>query len=410
MGKRSHPEGPTARRPLDVAARATSHAAVVADHTPPLAFLFVHRVLKALAIGVGFVVTVIGLMSLLDLVTHNGWVQAVVALVVAVALPAFIADRFLPKDDEVPVPGLVSDVFALVLFGLGLLFVVAARPLLLREADRFSAGGSRTMARLTYLLAGVRAEELPSASTSGSAASPSGSVSGAASNSAEPAPSGSASARPRLGPEKSPAELFKDWAPSVVSIKVKLASGAGGGTGFAVDDVGTLATNHHVIAGASEVRIKLLDGKWLEEVELLADDPQQDLALLRVELHGASLKSTYLGDSSYATVGERAVSIGNPLGLEHTLTDGLVSARRMIEGHAFIQMSVPVSPGNSGGPLFNMRGEVIGVTVAQITGGFFGNAQNLNLAVPVNALRSMITGNYPKRRKFNGKDDAPGTW
>jgi len=373
----------------------------------------VHRGLKLVAIAIGFVVTIIGLMSVMNLITGNGWVQVLVALVVAIALPAFIADRFLPHDDEVPVPGLVSDVFAMVLFGSALLFVVAARPLLVREADRFSAAGSRTLAKLTFFLAGVHAEEAPSSpsvSPSGSSSSSSSSSGRAGAGSAlVPWPGGSGSVAPPNRPERSPAEIFKEWAPSVVSIKVKLGGGTGGGTGFAVDDQGTIATNHHVIAGASDVRVKLMSGKWIEDVELLVEDTQQDLALLKVDLHGETIKPVYLGDSGYVTVGERAVSIGNPLGLEHTLTDGLVSSRRMIEGRAFIQMSVPVSPGNSGGPLFNMRAEVIGVTVAQITGGMFGGAQNLNLAVPVNVLRGMITGNYPKRHKF-GKDDAPGTW
>jgi serine protease Do len=381
--------------------------AAKAPPDPPPAFLFAYRGLKSVAIAIGFVVTVIGVMSLMNLVTGNGWVQVVVALVVAIAVPAFIADRFLPHDDEVRVPGLVSDVFALVLFGLALLFVVVARPLLVKEADRFSAAGSRTLARLTFFFAGVHAEEAPAATPS---ASPSASGSGSSSASLAPLPSGSAPVAPGHHPERTAAELFKEWAPSVVSIKVKLAAGTGGGTGFAVDDAGTIATNHHVIAGASDVRVKLLSGKWLENVELLTEDTQQDLALLKIDLQGEALKAVYLGDSGYVTVGERAVSIGNPLGLEHTLTDGLVSSRRMIEGRAFIQMSVPVSPGNSGGPLFNMRGEVIGVTVAQFTGGMFGGAQNLNLAVPVNALRGLITGNYPKRHKFGGKDDAPGTW
>jgi S1-C subfamily serine protease len=106
-----------------------------------------------------------------------------------------------------------------------------------------------------------------------------------------------------------------------------------------------------------------------------------------------------LGDSDAVVVGERAISIGNPLGLEHTLTDGLISSRRIYEGKQWIQMSVPVSPGNSGGPLFNMRGEVVGVTTAQIGGGF-ARAQNLNLAVPVNALKKLIRSEYPQRRKF----------
>ena len=117
-----------------------------------------------------------------------------------------------------------------------------------------------------------------------------------------------------------------------------------------------------------------------------------------------------LGDSDKVVVGERAISIGNPLGLEHTLTDGLVSSRRMYEGRAWIQMSVPVSPGNSGGPLFDMHGEVIGITTAQLGGGAFGRAQNLNLAVPVNELKKMIKPEYPGRRKVGEPGGNAGRW
>jgi len=87
------------------------------------------------------------------------------------------------------------------------------------------------------------------------------------------------------------------------------------------------------------------------------------------------------------------------LGLEHTLTDGLISARRLYEGRQWIQISVPISPGNSGGPLFNMRGEVVGINTAQL-GGPMARAQNLNLAVPVNELKRLMKPNYPNKRKL----------
>jgi S1-C subfamily serine protease len=155
---------------------------------------------------------------------------------------------------------------------------------------------------------------------------------------------------------------------------------------------------------------KLFDGTVLREVELLDDSTPNDLALLRVKTR-TKLRPVQLGDSERITVGDRIVSIGNPLGLEHTLTDGLVSARRILEGRKMIQMSVPVSPGNSGGPLFNMRGEVIGVTTAQYAGGdFFGRAQNLNLAMPINLLRAMIRPAYPGRRRFGDSRGTPNSW
>ena len=238
-----------------------------------------------------------------------------------------------------------------------------------------------------------------------------------ASASAQASPGGApdaGAARPR-GDDRTPAELFQELAPSVVTIFRK-GGGDGSGTGFLVDGDGVLATNHHVIEGANQLRIKFMNGAIYDSVELLSDAPALDLALLRVDLAqplegGAPppSKPLTLGDSDKVIVGERAISIGNPLGLEHTLTDGLVSARRLYEGRAWIQMSVPVSPGNSGGPLFDMRGAVIGITTQQVLGGAFGRAQNLNLAVPVNELKKLIQPSYPQRRKF-GEGNGASQW
>jgi S1-C subfamily serine protease len=201
------------------------------------------------------------------------------------------------------------------------------------------------------------------------------------------------------GKERNPAQIFTEFAPSVVTISIKQRMGEGGGTGFVVSPDGVIATNHHVIEDADTVEVKLMDGTVLGEVEILVADEMKDLALIKVTPK-APLPVVILGDSDKVTVGERAVSIGNPLGLDHTLTDGLVSARRVIQGRKMIQMSVPVSPGNSGGPLFNMKGEVIGVTTAVYTGGsMFGGAQNLNLAMPINDLKAMIATEYPGRHK-----------
>src|SRR5262249_36228492 len=199
------------------------------------------------------------------------------------------------------------------------------------------------------------------------------------------------------GKERTPAQIFTEFAPSVVTISVKGHMGEGGGTGFLIDTSGTLATNYHVIDHAAEIKVKLMDGTIADEVEILAENQQGDLALLRIKT-AKPRAPVVLGDSDKVTVGERAVSIGNPLGLEHTLTDGLSSARRVIEGRKMIQMSTPVSPGNSGGPLFNSRGEVIGVSSAVFHGGS-PFAQNLNLAVPIADLRAMIRADYPGRHK-----------
>jgi len=215
--------------------------------------------------------------------------------------------------------------------------------------------------------------------------------------------------------EKDAATLFEELAPAVVTVAVGDEENIrGGGTGFLIDKHGTIATNYHVIEGAKRVKVSFMKGTSFDEPELLTEDPAVDLALLHVDLTKPSsgaridVKPLMLGDSDAIAVGQRALSIGNPLGLDHTLTDGLISARRVFQGRQWIQTSVPISPGNSGGPLFNFRGEVIGVTTASI-GGVFGLAQNLNLAVPVNILKRLLKSEYPARRKF-GDAERSAHW
>ena len=107
-------------------------------------------------------------------------------------------------------------------------------------------------------------------------------------------------------------------------------------------------------------------------------------------------------------MGEPVFVIGNPLGLEHTLTTGIVSARRTYEGKKWIQMSAPISPGNSGGPVFDGKGKVIGVATAVIHG--YGRAQNLNLAVPVDQVKQLIKSDYPNKRKLGSGGGTGGSW
>jgi hypothetical protein len=384
-------------------------------------------VVKLAAIAAGFVGTLVVLMSVVGTFAENGWVRFLVALAVAIAVPLVIADRLLPSDPTEGGGGIVSDVLALGWLGFAFLFAVPLHGTtgkwLVREGDRLRSSGWGSLARVAYVLGGVAPSESSEPAgdpTSSSASAPIP----AASASTTTVPAGSASAPAAdagappssKGPEKSPAELFKDLAPSVVTIFSKGAAGQGSGTGFLIDDQGTIATNHHVIDNAGAVRIKFMSGAVFDSVELLVESAAADLALLKIdpkapEDGGApvTVPPLRLGDSDQVVVGERAISIGNPLGLEHTLTDGLVSSRRIYEGRAWIQMSVPVSPGNSGGPLFNMRGDVIGITTQQVMGGAFGRAQNLNLAVPINELKKLISTTYPQRRKF-GQGEAPSHW
>jgi serine protease Do len=401
----------------------------VAASEPGRVFLVASRALKAVAILGGGALTIVALMSVAGLVIGNGWIRLAIAAVVAIGLPLIAADRLLPADADRG-KGIVTDVLAVSWLAFALLFagvgIGLTRPLLERQADRFAAAELGRLARATHWVAGSgRAaavepapEPAPVAGGPADAAPPVEPLAvppdAAVAAVAPPAAGADAGASaedpdPERPPEMKPEEIFKAWAPSVVTVQVQgaLPGIQGGGTGFVIDDDGTVVTNHHVIEHARDVKVKLMDGSWAETVELLAFDADQDVALLRIA-PARGLKSAVLGDSEAVTVGERAIAIGNPLGLEHTLTDGLISARRVIEGRRLIQTSTPVSPGNSGGPLFNSRGEVIGVTTAIYGAGI---SQNLNLAVPINTVKDYIKAEYPDRKRIGGGGGPDlGTW
>jgi serine protease Do len=167
--------------------------------------------------------------------------------------------------------------------------------------------------------------------------------------------------------------------PAVVTIRTAQSLG----TGFVVRSDGWIATNLHVIVGGPRVRVTLRDEREFEVVELLAASPEYDLAIVRVPARG--LPTLSLGDSDAIRPGDPVIAIGNPLGLEDTVSNGLVSARRKVNGFEVLQVSAPIAPGSSGGPLFNERGEVVGIATAVLQGG-----QNLNFGVPARYLAPMM--------------------
>jgi serine protease Do len=181
-------------------------------------------------------------------------------------------------------------------------------------------------------------------------------------------------------PPLTPQQIAARAMPSVVRIEVP----GGLGSGFVVRSDGRIVTNLHVVAGAREATVVLSDGRRLGGVEILAVSDAFDLALLKVPAD--KLPALSLGDSSRVQVGQRVVAIGNPLGLSNTVSDGLVSALRQIDAQvSLLQLSAPISPGSSGGPIIDERGQVVGVSTLIITQG-----QNLNFGVAINAVKPML--------------------
>jgi len=160
------------------------------------------------------------------------------------------------------------------------------------------------------------------------------------------------------------------------------------GSGFVISADGYILTNDHVVDGADEIKVRLSDGRnFTATVKGL--DPKLDLALLKIEA-GDKLPVARLGDSGALKVGEWVMAIGNPFGLEQTVTVGIVSAKGRVIGAGpyddFIQTDASINPGNSGGPLFNTAGEVVGINTAIVASG-----QGIGFAIPINAAKSILT-------------------
>lgn len=154
------------------------------------------------------------------------------------------------------------------------------------------------------------------------------------------------------------------------------------GSGFFVSENGDIATNAHVLKGCAEAIIKTQRGEKGTILQILNYDNQLDLIIAKTSFK--SSKSLPLGDSDIVTVGEDILAIGNPAGLEGTVSKGIISGVREVDDRKFIQITAPISPGSSGGPVFNMSGRVIGVATAYLTYG-----QSLNFAMPINYLKHL---------------------
>jgi Do/DeqQ family serine protease len=163
------------------------------------------------------------------------------------------------------------------------------------------------------------------------------------------------------------------------------------GSGFIINKAGIILTNNHVVAGADEVWVQFADGHR-HEAQVVGSDPATDVAVVRLKNAPPECKPAALGNSEQVRVGDYVLAIGNPLGLGQTVTMGIVSAKnRMLGGRImqyedFIQTDAAINQGNSGGPLFNFRGEVIGINSAILNPA---TAMNVGFAIPINLARQI---------------------
>ncbi len=166
------------------------------------------------------------------------------------------------------------------------------------------------------------------------------------------------------------------------------------GTGFIVDKDGIILTNNHVIDEAKSILVKLSNDKEYP-AKIVGKDPRTDVAVLKIESKDTTLLPLALGDSETMEVGDWAVAIGNPFGLNHTVSAGIISAkgrtREEVEldqsgYYDFLQTDASINPGNSGGPLLNLRGEVVGINTAIRAGG----AQGIGFAIPINMVKQLL--------------------
>ena len=219
--------------------------------------------------------------------------------------------------------------------------------------------------------------------------------------------------------ERANVSVFKQASPSVVNISTQTAIDAqrgavtlnmgripsGSGSGFLWDANGHVVTNYHVVDDADFVRVKLTDGtEW--EAEILGQAPEFDLAVLKIAAPQSKLRALAIGQSANLEVGQKVYAIGNPFGLDQTLTTGIVSGLgREIDSQAggvirgVIQTDAAINPGNSGGPLLDSRGRLIGINTAILSRS--GTSAGVGFAVPVDTVRAtvpvLINGQMVKR-------------
>jgi serine protease Do len=193
-------------------------------------------------------------------------------------------------------------------------------------------------------------------------------------------------------PELSVKEAVARFAESVVQVKVPGALGSG----FVVSDEGHVVTNAHVVQGEADVSVVLypragdqIEKVTFEKVRILATNPEVDLALLQIdaeELGDRQLRKVFFGNDDDVRVGETVFAIGSPLGLERSVSEGVISTTtRAMDGRVYLQVTAAINPGNSGGPLFNRKGEVVGVNSLKIM-----YTDGLGFSIPVGYVKHFL--------------------
>lgn len=375
---------------------------------PSKLLLIAYWGMKALAIGVGFVITLLSLMAAVGAVTDGLAARIGGAFLGAFGLPVLIA-LVLKRRDDATKAVLFTDVFAIAWLGFAFLFAFALAGitggLFAAESARLTEEGIDPAAAFASILsneAGIPGET-PDASADASDASDAAVEAGPA-----PGPTILMMAPPRSeeelkGDKAAPlAERFTRTNQALVTINGRGKRGPLGGTGFFVDATGTIATSHDSVVDATELQITLASGIVFDQVTLLTDDPARDVALLWVDLENLDagpdvpkVLPLRLGSAATVPIGERVTEVANPLGLEATLTEGVLIGKRVIEGQPFLQLSFSPSFGDAGAPLLDSRGDVIG-----FVGAPTDSSRAANLAIPVEVIRGLLRPSYPDRRRL----------
>jgi serine protease Do len=286
------------------------------------------------------------------------------ALALCVNARAVQADMLQLKDNAAVVGKILTEKHDQVVIDIGYTVLVIPRS----DIDKITRGDAAAAARTTATPKIAAADSKPAAELK----------------------SGFYSANGKAMPEKSVRDLVNQIGEAVVQVRTP----SGLGSGFIINQDGYLVTNFHVIEGETQISVAVyhmqdgqLEPRVYKQVRIVAVNKFQDMALLKIDdKDSPKFKYVLLGSADNLAVGESVFAIGSPLGLERTVTEGILSTKtREFEGELYLQTTAQINPGNSGGPLFNMAGEVVGITNMKITFG-----EGLGFAIPIEGVKFFL--------------------